>query len=196
VPVKQIVIFASGSGSNAQAIIEHFAAHATVRVAALFSNKPNAYALERARQAGIPACTFSRDEFHNGTVLEQLQKIAPDLIVLAGFLWLVPEQLVQAYEHKIINIHPALLPEFGGKGMHGHHVHQAVIQNQEQQSGLTIHYVNPEYDKGNFILQAYCPVLPADTPETLAARVLRLEHFYLPRTIEQLLQQHQPAAGD
>ena len=165
----------------------HFKNHPTARVAALFCNKPDAYALERARQNGIPAFAFSREQFRNGEVLNQLQQIAPDLIVLAGFLWLVPQNLLQAFPNRIINIHPALLPQYGGKGMHGRHVHAAVVESGEPESGITIHYINEEYDKGTFILQERCPVLPGDTPEDLAARVLQLEHRHLPLVVEQLL---------
>lgn len=159
-----------------------------MRIAALFSNKPDAYALQRAKKHAIQANYFTRDEFRNGEVLKQLRQVNPDLIVLAGFLWLVPAEIVEAFPVKIINIHPALLPKYGGKGMHGHHVHEAVVANGEKQSGLTIHFVNNEYDKGNFILQAFCPLQPNDNAEKLAARILKLEHFYLPRAIEQLLQ--------
>ena len=186
-PQQKIVIFASGSGSNAQAIIDYFEGNSSVKIAALFANKPDAYALQRAKNHAIQANYFTRDEFRNGQVLQQLKEINPDLIVLAGFLWLVPAEIVEAFPDKIINIHPALLPSYGGKGMHGHHVHEAVVANGEKQSGLTIHFVNQEYDKGSFILQAYCQVQSNDTPEQLAARILKLEHFYLPRAIEQLL---------
>ncbi|NDK56832.1 phosphoribosylglycinamide formyltransferase [Pontibacter fetidus] len=186
---KNIVIFASGSGSNAQRLLEHFEHHPQIRVAALFSNNPKAYALKRAETYHVPALLFSRDEFY-GTdkVLEQVKSFNPDLIVLAGFLWLVPQKFLQAFPDSIINIHPALLPKYGGKGMHGINVHTAVVQAGDEQSGITIHRVNEEYDKGEFILQEYCPVHPDDTPEELAARVLQLEHKYLPEVVEKLLQ--------
>ncbi|WP_162427834.1 phosphoribosylglycinamide formyltransferase [Pontibacter pudoricolor] len=188
-PVKKnIVIFASGSGSNAQRLLEHFEHHPQIRVAALFSNNPKAYALKRAETYHVPALLFSRDEFYNSdNVLEQVKNFNPDLIVLAGFLWLVPLNLLQAFPDKIINIHPALLPKYGGKGMHGLNVHTAVVQAGDEHSGITIHRVNEEYDKGEFILQEYCPVMPGDTPEELAARVLQLEHKYLPEVVEKLL---------
>ncbi len=185
---KNIVIFASGSGSNAQRLLEHFEHHPQIRVAALFSNNPKAYALKRAETFHVPALLFSRDEFYNSDkVLQQVQQFKPDLIVLAGFLWLVPQNLLRAYHNRIVNIHPALLPKYGGKGMHGHHVHHAVVQAGEQESGITIHYINEEYDKGQFILQERCPVLPNDTPEDLAARVLQLEHRHLPLVVEKLV---------
>lgn len=185
---KNIVIFASGSGSNAQRLLEHFENHPTIRVAALFSNNPNAYALQRAETYRVPAFLFNREEFYNtDKVLQQIRQFEPDLIVLAGFLWLVPQNLLQAFPNRIINIHPALLPRYGGKGMHGRHVHAAVVEAGEPESGITIHYINEEYDKGTFILQERCPVLPGDTPEDLATRVLQLEHRHLPLVVEQLL---------
>ena len=189
---KNIIIFASGSGSNAQRLLEHFEHHPQIRVAALFSNNPKAYALKRAETFHVPALLFSRDEFYNSNnVLEQVRAFNPDLIVLAGFLWLVPQNLLQAFPDKIINIHPALLPKYGGKGMHGINVHTAVVQAGEAQSGITIHRVNEEYDKGEFLLQEYCPVHPGDTPEELAARVLQLEHKHLPEVVEKLLLEKQ-----
>ena len=185
---KNIVIFASGSGSNAQRLLEHFEHHPAIRVAALFSNNPKAYALKRAETFHVPAFLFTRDEFYNtDKVLEQVQHFNPDLIVLAGFLWLVPNNLLRAFPNRIINIHPALLPKYGGKGMHGINVHAAVLQAQEPESGITIHYINEEYDKGEFILQERCPVQVTDTPEELAARVLQLEHKHLPEVVERLL---------
>lgn len=185
---KNIVIFASGSGSNAQRLLEHFEHHPAIRVAALFSNNPKAYALKRAETFHVPAFLFTRDEFYNtDKVLEQVQQFNPDLIVLAGFLWLVPNNLLRAFPNRIINIHPALLPKYGGKGMHGINVHSAVLKAQEPESGITIHYINEEYDKGEFILQERCPVQATDTPEELAARVLQLEHKHLPEVVERLL---------
>ncbi len=179
---------ASGSGSNAQRLMEYFEHHSTIRVAALFSNNPNAYALKRAETFNVPALLFTRDEFVNtDKVLQQLRQFKPDLIVLAGFLWLVPQHIVQAFPNKIVNIHPALLPSYGGKGMHGIHVHTAVVQAKEPESGISIHFVNEEYDKGDLVRQFRCPVLPHDTPEELAARVLQLEHEHLPKVVEELL---------
>lgn len=184
---KHIVIFASGSGSNAQRLMEYFDHHPQIRIVALFSNNPEAYALKRAERFQIPTHVFSRDDLRYGAVLEQVQAYHPDLIVLAGFLWLMPAAFVQAYPRRIINIHPALLPKFGGKGMHGQFVHEAVINGQEQESGITIHYVNEQYDQGGTIYQHTCPVEPGDTPEKLAQRVLALEHEHLPRVVEELL---------
>jgi phosphoribosylglycinamide formyltransferase-1 len=184
---KHLVIFASGSGSNAQRLMEYFDHHPHIRIVALFSNNPAAYALVRAQQFNIPAHVFSRDDLRYGAVLEQVQAYHPDLIVLAGFLWLMPASFVQEFPNRIINIHPALLPKFGGKGMHGEFVHTAVIQGQEKESGITIHYVNEQYDQGAAIYQHTCPVEPGDTPEVLAQRVLALEHEHLPRVVEEIL---------
>lgn len=184
---KNIVLFASGSGSNAQRIFEYFENHPTIRVVALFSNNPEAFALKRAETFGVPAITFTRAEFKDGTVLEKVKKCNPDLIVLAGFLWLMPEGFVKEFPDKIINIHPALLPKYGGKGMYGHHVHAAVVAAQEAESGITIHYVNENFDEGEAILQARCQVLPGDSADEVAARVLELEHKHFAPTIERLL---------
>ncbi|QMU26956.1 phosphoribosylglycinamide formyltransferase [Adhaeribacter radiodurans] len=184
---KHIVLFASGSGSNAQQIMAYFKDHPQIKVVALFSNKPDAYALKRAEAFEISSFSFTREEYKNGVLLRQVESFKPDLLVLAGFLWLIPLDFLQAFPNKIINIHPALLPKYGGKGMHGLHVHQAVLEAGEKESGITIHYVNEHYDQGGSIYQHTCPVDPNDTPEQLAARVLELEHTYLPRIIEQLL---------
>ena len=185
--VKNIVLFASGSGSNAQRILEYFDNHPSIRVAALFSNNPEAYALSRAANFMIPAIPFTRAEFKDGTLLEKVKSFNPELIVLAGFLWLMPQDFVKEFHNKIINIHPALLPKYGGKGMYGHHVHAAVVAAQEAESGITIHYVNENFDEGEAILQERCPVKPGDTPEEVAARVLELEHKHFAPTIEKLL---------
>lgn len=184
---KNLVLFASGSGSNAQRILEYFENHPNIRVAALFSNNPEAYALKRAENFNVPAFTFTRAEFKDGTVLEKVKSFHPELIVLAGFLWLMPEGFVKEYPNKIINIHPALLPKYGGKGMYGHHVHAAVVAAREAESGITIHYVNEHFDEGEAILQERCPVRPGDSAEEVAARVLELEHQHFAPTIERLL---------
>ncbi|WP_192821939.1 phosphoribosylglycinamide formyltransferase [Rufibacter sp. LB8] len=184
---KNIVIFASGSGSNAQRLLEQFADHPRIQISALFSNNPDAFALQRAQNYGVPTAVFDRATLKAGEVQAQVEAYEPDLIVLAGFLWLLPAAFVQAFPNKIINIHPSLLPKFGGKGMHGQHVHQAVLDAQEVETGITIHYVNEHYDEGAPIYQERCPVQPDDTCETLAARVLTLEHQHLPRIVEELL---------
>jgi phosphoribosylglycinamide formyltransferase-1 len=186
--MKQIVIFASGSGSNAQQIAEYFSASGIARVIMIYSNRADAYVLQRAKKMNIPAVLFNREDFYeNNLVFNQLNNLHPDLIVLAGFLWKVPEKIVRAFPKRIVNIHPALLPKYGGKGMYGHHVHRAVIENREKESGITIHYVNENYDEGALISQATCEVDEHDTPATLAERVHALEYQYYPKTVEQVL---------
>ncbi len=181
-----IAIFASGNGTNAQAILEYFKTNNQVDIKCIYSNSPSAYALTRGKNFGTDTFTFSRDSFYKtNSVVEHLQKNKIDLIVLAGFMWLVPATLVE--EFTIINIHPALLPNYGGKGMYGYFVHEAVIKNGEKESGITIHYVNKEYDKGSIILQEACPVLENDTPDTLANRIHTLEHKHYSETISKIV---------
>lgn len=183
--MKNIIIFASGSGSNAERIIEHFTDNPKAKVAAIFCNKPDAYVLTRAANHNIPSITFNRDDFYNTTnVLDKLKQFNTDVIVLAGFLWLVPESLIDAYPDKIINIHPALLPNYGGKGMYGMNVHKAVIAANEPKSGITIHLVNKEYDKGEILAQYDTAIDITDTPESLAQKIHQLEHEYFPQVIE------------
>lgn len=182
-----IAIFASGSGTNAQAILDYFKDNTQVVIKCIYSNNPEAYALKRAQNYNIDTFTFNNTDFyHSNNVLDHLQNHQIDLIVLAGFMWLVPKSLVN--EYTVINIHPALLPNYGGKGMYGHHVHEAVIKNQEKESGITIHYVNNEYDKGTIILQEKCLINPDDTPDSLADKIHKLEHLYYPITIEKVVQ--------
>jgi phosphoribosylglycinamide formyltransferase-1 len=182
--MHSIIIFASGGGSNAAAIISHFRNSETTRVSLIVSNKADAGVVEIAKNEGIPFLIITKKTFGELLIIEQLQEFKPSIIVLAGFLWKVPEHIIHAFSGMIINIHPALLPAYGGKGMHGQHVHQAVISAGEQESGITVHYVNEAYDEGQTLLQARCNVLPADSPLELSKRVLKLEHFYLPRVIE------------
>lgn len=184
--MKNLVIFASGSGSNAENIIRYFAEKPGFRVKKIYCNVPDAYVLERAKKYNVPTQVFNRAEFRNpDIILRQLQEEGTDFIILAGFLWLVPPCITNAYPNRIVNIHPALLPAYGGKGMYGHHVHEAVLAAGEKESGITIHYVNEHYDSGDIIFQATCPVLPDDTPDTLAARVHELEYAHFPRVIEE-----------
>ena len=184
--MKRIAIFASGSGTNAQRIIEYFSASKEVVVDSLWSNNENAYALIRAEKLGIETFTFDSDEFYRSNeILDRLYDHRIDIIVLAGFLWLVPRSLTELFT--VINIHPALLPKFGGKGMYGMNVHKAVLNSKEKESGITIHHVNQNYDDGDIIFQATCPVMPGDTPETLAARIHELEYQHYPKVIEELL---------
>jgi phosphoribosylglycinamide formyltransferase-1 len=184
----KIAVFCSGSGSNAQKIMEYFQHREDIKVAVLMSNKADAFALERAKTFHIPTFVFTRNDFClSEVVLEELRKYEIDWIILAGFLWLIPENLVRNFPDKIINIHPALLPKFGGKGMFGMHVHRAVVANKEKESGISIHYVNARYDEGNIIFQASCPLLSSDTPEEVAKKVQVLEHQHFPRIIEELI---------
>ena len=186
--MKKIAIFASGSGSNAENIIQYFAQKPQFCVKSVFCNVPDAYVLERAKKYRIPSFVFNREEFRNPEkVFRQLQEQEIDFIVLAGFLWLMPSFITAAWPNKIVNIHPALLPAYGGKGMYGHHVHEAVIAAGEKESGITIHYVNDHYDQGAIIFQAKCPVLPTDTPDDLAARVHELEYRYFPQIIAETI---------
>ena len=186
--MKKIAISASGSGSNAENIIQYFAQKPQFCVKSVFCNVPDAYVLERAKKYRIPSFVFNREEFRNpDKVFRQLQEQEIDFIVLAGFLWLMPSFITAAWPNKIVNIHPALLPAYGGKGMYGHHVHEAVIAAGEKESGITIHYVNDHYDQGAIIFQAKCPVLPTDTPDDLAARVHELEYRYFPQIIAETI---------
>jgi len=181
----RIAVFASGSGTNAERIFGFFKDHPSIEISLLLSNRPDAYALVRAEKAGIPARIFTREEFQSGAVLEILQSANITHLVLAGFLWLMPEAIVHAYAGRIINIHPALLPAFGGKGMYGMRVHEAVKASGALTTGITIHEVNEQYDEGNILLQAECPVTEADTPEAIAAKVHELEYRHYPSAIEQ-----------
>ena len=185
---QKIVVFASGSGSNAEQIIQHFSSLPNILVAKIYVNNPQAYVIERAKRHQIETKVFDRSYFlsHQGLILDLAQE-NPDLIVLAGFLWKIPETIVKAYPNKIVNIHPALLPKFGGKGMFGMNVHRAVISSGESESGITIHYVNENYDEGAIIMQATVSVEPSDTPESLAQKIHKLEHQHYPITIEKTL---------
>ena len=186
--IKRVVIFASGSGSNAQKIVEYLSVSDIARVVMIFSNRKDAYILQRAEKMNIPAVVFDRSDFYeNDVIFNQLNSLNPDLIVLAGFLWKVPEKIVNAFPKRIINIHPALLPKYGGKGMYGDHVHRAVIENREMVSGITIHYVNEKYDDGAIIFQAKCEVSDEDTPETLAGKIHALEYSHYPKIVEECL---------
>lgn len=190
--MSNIAIFASGTGSNARKIIEYFKNKTDIDVKLVLSNKPGAPVLDMARSHGIDTLTFDRAGFYKTDgLLEQLHQYQIDLIVLAGFLWLVPPYLVQAYANRIVNIHPALLPRYGGPGMYGRHVHEAVKQAGDTESGMTIHYVNEAYDEGDIIFQASCRLAPDDNPEMIAKRVLKLEHEHFAPVIEQLIARHQ-----
>jgi phosphoribosylglycinamide formyltransferase 1 len=184
--MKKIAIFASGSGSNAQNIFEYFANNMYIKVDSLFSNKHDAFALVRAKKFGISTFLINRESFYNSEdVLSLLKERKVDLIVLAGFLWLIPKNLINAF--RIINIHPALLPKYGGKGMYGMKVHSAVVENREAESGITIHFVNEVFDDGEIIFQAKCQIDVSDTPEDVAVKVHELEYRYFPVMIEKVL---------
>ena len=186
--MKKIAVFASGSGSNAQNIMEYFMGKPSVKVEVILSNNKDAYVLERAKNFNVPSYIFDREGFCNcDTVLNILKDHKIDLIVLAGFLWLVPDNLLKNYPNRIINIHPALLPKYGGKGMYGDRVHEAVVANKETESGITIHYINERYDEGDIIFQARCKVEPTDTVSDVASKVHALEYEHFPRVIDELL---------
>lgn len=186
----RIAIFASGAGSNALKIIEHFCSGKSKEIAEvslIVCNRPGAAVLQIAEAAGIPTLLIDKERFFRGDgYVDILKEKNIRLIVLAGFLWKIPDNLLQAYPRAIINIHPALLPKYGGKGMYGHFVHQSVIDHQEPESGITIHYVDGHYDNGDIIFQARCPVKTNDTPDSLAKRVQKLEHQHFPKEIERL----------
>ncbi len=185
---KKIAIFASGSGSNAQKIVEHFKENSTIEVSLILTNNPAAGVIERARTLHIPVVVFDKTTFTTtDKIVQLLQNQQIDLVVLAGFMMLVPKNLVEAFPNKIVNIHPALLPKFGGKGMYGHFVHEAVVAGKEKESGITIHFVNEKYDDGAVIFQAKCTVSPTDNPNDVAAKIQVLEHEYYPVVIEKLL---------
>lgn len=185
--MKKIVIFASGSGTNAENIIQHFKSTNIGQVVSVFTNNPKAYVIERAKKFKIPTEIFSKEELEEGNVLQKLNTYQPDLIVLAGFLLKFPKNIVDNYPNAIINIHPALLPKYGGKGMYGMNVHKAIVENKEKETGITIHYVNENYDEGNIIFQKKVTVLVTDTPEVVAEKIHELEQNYFPLFIEKLL---------
>ena len=184
--MKNIVLFASGNGSNAEEIIRYFKKNNQGTVVAIFSNKPDAKVLDRAKNHNIPSVVFNKAQLNEGFVLEKLHQFQPDLIVLAGFLLKFPESILKEYP-KVINIHPALLPKYGGKGMYGMNVHQAVLENKETETGITIHYVTPNYDEGTIIFQKRVTISDCKTPEAIAEKVHELEHRYFPKVISDLL---------
>lgn len=184
----RIAVFGSGNGTNAQRIAEYFADKPEVVIDTIVCNKKDAYIMQRAENLGIPCRYFSRRDFYEtDNVLDYLTERGIDYVILAGFLWLVPKNLLAAFPQRIINIHPALLPKYGGKGMFGEHVHEAVIANHETESGITIHFVDEHYDRGTTIFQATCKVTPDDTPDSLAQKIHKLEHEHFPRVIEKVV---------
>lgn len=185
---KRIAIFASGSGSNAQKIMEHFKRNPEAEVVLILTNNPQAYVLQRADNFEVPSHIFTREEFYQtDNIIKLLKNLQVDLIVLAGFLWLVPENLLKAFPNKIINLHPALLPKYGGKGMYGDYVHKAVLAAGEEESGITIHFVNEKFDEGEILHQSRFKIEPGDTLEIIKFKGQQLEHQHFPRVIESLL---------
>lgn len=186
----RLVILASGSGTNAENIIKYFKQHSLIKITKVLSNKKDAKVLQRAKQLGIPFESFSRDDFSNSTKVLDILKSNADYVILAGFLWKIPENIIQVFPNEIINIHPALLPKYGGKGMYGMHVHNAVVKNKEKESGITIHYVNENYDEGAIIFQEKVKVKPSDSPEDVAQNIHKLEYKYFPKIIEEVILNH------
>ncbi len=186
--MKRIVIFASGSGTNAENIIQYFKNNNRAITEVILCNNPEATVIQRAINLHTPAIVFTKQEFYDSPKIEKLlERLKIDLIVLAGFLWLVPDSIIKKFPKKIVNIHPALLPAHGGKGFYGMKVHEAVIAGGEKKSGITIHYVNEKFDEGEIIFQIECKVDENETPQTLAAKIHQLEHQHYPRVIEELL---------
>ncbi|MBC7744654.1 MAG: phosphoribosylglycinamide formyltransferase [Flavobacterium sp.] len=185
---KRIAIFASGSGSNAQKIMEHFKKHPDAEVAIVLTNNPEAYVLQRADNFEVPSHIFTRQEFYSSkNIIQLLTNLQIDLIVLAGFLWLIPNNLLKAFPNKIINLHPALLPKYGGKGMYGDRVHNAIIEAGDGESGITIHFVNEEFDEGEIIHQSRFHIDKGDDLEIIKFKGQQLEHLHYPKIIEFLL---------
>jgi len=185
---KRIAIFASGSGSNAQKIIEHFVKHDSIEVALVLSNNADAFVLQRADNFEIPTHIFDKEEFNNADkILKILNNVQIDFIVLAGFLWLIPNYLLKAFPNKIVNIHPSLLPKYGGKGMYGDRVHSEILKNEEPESGITIHFVNELFDEGEIIYQSHFKIDKNDSIEMIKFKGQQLEHLHYPRIVENLL---------
>jgi len=186
--MKNIAIFASGNGTNARNIAEYFRHSVNIHVSLILSNKPDAYVLERARELNIPSVVFTRKDFYESDdILDLLRKNEIDFIVLAGFLWFVPQNLLKAYPCRIINIHPALLPKYGGKGMYGEKVHQAVIRSGDARTGISIHFVDDHYDEGEIIFQDSFEIQADDTAESIAKKAHALEYEHFPRVIESVI---------
>lgn len=186
--MKKIIVFASGSGTNAENIIKYFSNTEIAKVVSIFTNNASAKVIERAKKHQIPVEIFSKNELLERNVLQKIQEIDPDLIVLAGFLLKFPENIIEVYPNKIINIHPALLPNYGGKGMYGMHIHRAIVNNKEKETGISIHYVNEHYDEGGIIFQANVSLTEEDTPETVAEKIHELEQKHFPEIIHKILE--------
>ncbi|KRB54688.1 phosphoribosylglycinamide formyltransferase [Flavobacterium sp. Root186] len=186
--MKKIIVFASGSGTNAENIIKYFSGIEIAKVVSVFTNNASAKVIERAKNHQIPVEIFEKNELLERNVLQKIQKIDPDLIVLAGFLLKFPENIIEQYPNKIINIHPALLPKYGGKGMYGMHIHRAIVNNKEKETGISIHYVNENYDEGGIIFQANVTLSDEDTPEIVAEKIHELEQKHFPEIIHKILE--------
>ena len=187
--MKKIVIFASGSGTNAENIMKYFVKTKIGTVAAVVTNNPNAQVSDRAKNYGVTIEVFSKDQLIEGEVLQKIDAIQPDWIILAGFLLKFPQKITAAYPQKIINIHPALLPKYGGKGMYGMHIHRAIVENKEKETGITIHFVNENYDEGAIIFQQSIILTGEETPEVVATKIHELEYKYFPEVIEKLMKE-------
>jgi len=187
--MKRLVIFASGSGSNAENIINYFRSNKKAEVEMVLTPNPNAGVIERCQRLNVPCLVFNREEWKSGKILELLKEKNPDMIILAGFMWLVPGEIIRAFPQRIVNIHPALLPKFGGKGMYGDNVHKAVSDDGETETGITIHYVNEYYDEGQIIFQQKITINPHENPEKIAQKVHELEYKWYPEVILKLLAQ-------
>lgn len=185
--MKRIAILASGSGSNAENIIKYFSTNNEVEVPFVISNRKEVYVHERCKYLGVPSYVYPKADFENGVVTKFLLENKIDLVVLAGFLLRIPDDMLEAYPNKVINIHPSLLPKYGGKGMYGDNVHKAVVENKETESGITIHFLNDRFDEGEHVAQYKCEVLASDTPEDVAAKVHALEYEWYPKVIENIL---------
>lgn len=188
--MKKIIVFASGSGTNAENIIKYFSNTEIARVVSVFTNNATAKVIERAKNHQIPVEIFSKNELLERNVLQKVKEIDPDLIILAGFLLKFPENIIEQYPNKIINIHPALLPNYGGKGMYGMHIHRAIVNNKEKETGISIHYVNENYDEGAIIFQANVALTDEDTPETVAEKIHELEQKHFPEIIHRILKEN------
>lgn len=187
--MKKMIIFASGSGTNAENIIKYFATTEIGTVETVFTNNSKAKVIERAKNHQVATEIFSKDELYESGILQKINEIQPDLIVLAGFLLKFPSNIIEAYPDKIINIHPALLPKYGGKGMYGMHIHRAIVENKEKETGITIHYVNEHYDEGNIIFQKNVLLSGEETPEEVAEKIHELEQLHFPEVIRAILEQ-------
>ena len=185
--MKKIILFASGSGTNAETIIRYFAAHQMAKVIVVYTNNPRAGVIQKAQHLQVPTVVFDRNDFESGKILAELKQLQPDLVVLAGFLWKIPAEYIATFPQKIINIHPALLPKYGGKGMYGLHVHQAVLDHNETETGISIHLVNEQYDQGALLFQARTSVTDCHTAQDVADKVHALEQQHFSAVIESYL---------